>query len=97
MEKQKWYFCRAFDFVAQLVEQLTLNQWVEGSSPSEVTTEKTLFSSTYVIHNKRKCFFYAKIPHIPKLLFFNNFSIFFYFFLIFTTEKTFSKTFSFIW
>ena len=25
------------DFVAQLVEQLTLNQWVEGSSPSEVT------------------------------------------------------------
>ena len=32
------------DFVAQLVEQLTLNQWVEGSSPSEVTTRngKTL-------------------------------------------------------
>lgn len=26
------------DFVAQLVEQLTLNQWVEGSSPSEVTS-----------------------------------------------------------
>ena len=26
-----------FDFVAQLVEQLTLNQWAEGSSPSEVT------------------------------------------------------------
>lgn len=25
------------DFVAQLVEQLTLNQWVEGSSPSGVT------------------------------------------------------------
>ena len=27
------------DFVAQLVEQLTLNQWVEGSSPSEVTAD----------------------------------------------------------
>ena len=26
-----------FDSVAQLVEQLTLNQWVEGSSPSGVT------------------------------------------------------------
>ena len=25
------------DFVAQLVEQMTLNHWVEGSSPSEVT------------------------------------------------------------
>ena len=33
------YFClvKNNDFVAQLVEQLTLNQWVEGSSPSEVT------------------------------------------------------------
>lgn len=28
------------DFVAQLVEQLTLNQWAEGSSPSEVTKSK---------------------------------------------------------
>ena len=26
------------DSVAQLVEQLTLNQWVEGSSPSGVTS-----------------------------------------------------------
>ena len=25
------------DFVAQLVEQLTLNQWAVGSSPTEVT------------------------------------------------------------
>ncbi len=33
------------DSVAQLVEQLTLNQWVEGSSPSGVTkdTSDTLF------------------------------------------------------
>ena len=29
------------DFVAQLVEQLTLNQWVEGSSPSEVTVNQS--------------------------------------------------------
>ena len=28
------------DSVAQLVEQLTLNQWVEGSSPSGVTSKK---------------------------------------------------------
>ena len=28
-----------FDSVAQLVEQLTLNQWVEGSSPSGVTKQ----------------------------------------------------------
>ena len=28
-----------FDSVAQLVEQLTLNQWVEGSSPSGVTKD----------------------------------------------------------
>ena len=29
--------CGCFDSLAQLVEQLTLNQWVEGSSPSGVT------------------------------------------------------------
>ena len=28
------------DFVAQLVEQMTLNHWVEGSSPSEVTKKR---------------------------------------------------------
>ena len=28
-----------YDSVAQLVEQLTLNQWVEGSSPSGVTNQ----------------------------------------------------------
>ena len=33
-------FCSQDDFVAQLVEQLTLNQWAEGSSPSEVTKSK---------------------------------------------------------
>lgn len=30
-------FAFAFGFVAQLAEQLTLNQWVEGSIPSGVT------------------------------------------------------------
>ena len=40
------------DFVAQLVEQLTLNQWAEGSSPSEVTLKiKQLQLSS--------CFFYC--------------------------------------
>ena len=29
------------DFVAQLVEQLTLNQWAVGSSPTEVTETKS--------------------------------------------------------
>ena len=38
------YLCASKnDSVAQLVEQLTLNQWVEGSSPSGVTS----LSSTY--------------------------------------------------
>ena len=31
-------------FVAQLVEQLTLNQWVQGSSPCEDTTPKKSLS-----------------------------------------------------
>ena len=46
--KKKQYLCTRFliksalslekiVFLAQLVEQLTLNQWVEGSSPSEDT------------------------------------------------------------
>ena len=33
--------CTHDDSVAQLVEQLTLNQWVEGSSPSGVTKKTT--------------------------------------------------------
>ena len=28
------------DLVAQLVEQMTLNHWVEGSSPSQVTQKE---------------------------------------------------------
>ena len=30
------------DLVAQLVEQMTLNHWVEGSSPSRVTKNSLL-------------------------------------------------------
>ncbi len=48
-EEKRQYLCIAFGkthqlkliaihvFVAQLVEQLTLNQWVQGSSPCEDT------------------------------------------------------------
>ena len=34
--------CNKEDFVAQLVEQLTLNQWAVGSSPTEVTENEPL-------------------------------------------------------
>ena len=34
------FFGQTEDSVAQLVEQLTLNQWVEGSSPSGVTKRR---------------------------------------------------------
>ncbi len=34
------------DSVAQLVEQLTLNQWAEGSSPSGVTLQKRRIQQT---------------------------------------------------
>ena len=45
-QKSIFYFTFAArnDSVAQLVEQLTLNQWVEGSSPSGVT-QKALKSN----------------------------------------------------
>ena len=36
-------------FVAQLVEQLTLNQWVQGSSPCEDTTPKALLSGLFIM------------------------------------------------
>ena len=36
-------------FVAQLVEQLTLNQWVQGSSPCEDTTLKALLSGLFIM------------------------------------------------
>ena len=38
---------RKSDSVAQLVEQLTLNQWVEGSSPSGVTKQAEMFQKYF--------------------------------------------------
>lgn len=42
--KENTYLCNRKSemnaLLAQLVEQLTLNQWVEGSSPSETTINK---------------------------------------------------------
>lgn len=47
------------DFVAQLVEQLTLNQWAVGSSPTEVTEDKPLtFVSGFL--------FWVKPAHLKK-------------------------------
>ena len=36
----------ALDSVAQLAEQLTLNQWVEGSNPSGVTIDTVWYKNT---------------------------------------------------
>ena len=45
MSKKSSTFAPAFEkervFLAQLVEQLTLNQWVQGSSPWEDTKDKS--------------------------------------------------------
>ena len=43
--QKKLYLCTSV-FVAQLVEQLTLNQWVQGSSPCEDTdiSQKSLLT-----------------------------------------------------
>ena len=42
---KRWFekvtIAKEIDLVAQLVEQMTLNHWVEGSSPSEVTIQQT--------------------------------------------------------
>ena len=51
--------CGCFDSLAQLVEQLTLNQWVEGSSPSGVTKQQErkmkihTFLSVYLFYFQR--------------------------------------------
>ena len=47
------------DFVAQLVEQLTLNQWVEGSSPSEVTFNHSSIERS-LLHLARGFFFFPE-------------------------------------
>ena len=47
-----------FDSVAQLVEQLTLNQWVEGSSPSGVTEKM----ANKQLHSLLAVFLFSYIP-----------------------------------
>ena len=54
MSKKSSTFAPAFEkehvFLAQLVEQLTLNQWVQGSSPWEDTKTSIRVSFFYVFH-----------------------------------------------
>ena len=61
MSKKSSTFAAAFEkehvFLAQLVEQLTLNQWVEGSSPSEDTKRHPI-----------GCLFSYKICSIQKFI-----------------------------
>ena len=49
-------------FLAQLVEQLTLNQWVKGSSPLEDTTKKqsrTILVAFFAFFTFFFCFYYT--------------------------------------
>ena len=43
------------DLVAQLVEQMTLNHWVVGSSPTRITKNKTRLKQ---LDQKSGCFFF---------------------------------------
>ena len=70
------YFCTHIlrnVFVAQLVEQLTLNQWVQGSNPCEDTTkEKHLyFASAFLFSGNINVLNYkstlSTTPHLLKL------------------------------
>ena len=54
-----------FDSVAQLVEQLTLNQWVEGSSPSGVTQKSVNELSFSKLADF--CFFYIMYQQLHSL------------------------------
>gem|GEM_PF-2092785 len=51
--------CKAQDSVAQLVEQLTLNQWVESSSLSGVTMNPHITVGIFL--------FYSLLVHIQNL------------------------------
>ena len=42
---------KRFDSVAQLVEQMTLNHWVESSSLSGVT-KQSIFSAAFLLYRK---------------------------------------------
>ncbi len=79
------YFCTIV-FVAQLVEQLTLNQWVRGSSPREDTLKKVKFNMkqtvvpsklkideyNYLLPPERIAIYPEKIRDESKLLIYQN-------------------------
>ena len=56
------------DSVAQLVEQLTLNQWVEGSSPSGVTKWSVRPMKTSENKQFSEVFLFAHTPNRCKIL-----------------------------
>ena len=56
------------DLVAQLVEQMTLNHWVEGSIPSEVTII-ILIGSLLQQENCKRLSFILRIMKTISLLF----------------------------
>ena len=51
--------------LAQLVEQLTLNQWVRGSSPRRCTTAQSAVSSSGLKPRKLVSVFNAVGPPVP--------------------------------
>ena len=65
-----------FDSVAQLVEQLTLNQWVEGSSPSGVTEKM----ANKQLHSLLAVFYISQRNYIekPRLLNFRAWLFYFH-------------------
>ncbi len=56
------------DSLAQLVEQLTLNQWVEGSSPSGVTKGSIRPQNSSENHWFSEVFLFTPIPNRRKIL-----------------------------
>ena len=75
MSKKSSTFAPAFEkervFLAQLVEQLTLNQWVQGSSPWEDTKRHLigcLFLFCRMSMSAYRCFFYCDRYKISKNL-----------------------------
>ena len=50
-------------FLAQLVEQLTLNQWVQGSSPWEDTQKKTSNLDVFFL-----CAIFIRFPDLKLIL-----------------------------
>ena len=65
MSKKSRTFTRGLEinqvFLAQLVEQLTLNQWVQGSSPWEDTKERHPLGCL-------SCFYGTILAYLKKIL-----------------------------